>query len=177
MRALKPVLAVLCLFALACSGEFFKSCTSTVVGKTVETTKEVTSGVAEGIEEGRKSGSSIDGAILVSTLDELNTHGGVQVVAIEGTGASSCRVVLGVENREATPLRLTGLQVRALDKQGFAVEPMGGAIGEVTVPPRAKEKVTIELGIAAEQVGSVRAWEVDLPLVPPTPAPAEAPPG
>ena len=164
MRRLKLVLTLMTLSLLACSGDFFKSCTSKVVGTTVETTKEVTTGVAEGIEEGRKSGTSIDGALLVSSMEEVAAHGGLSVAAIEVVDAASCRVVLAVENKGETPLRVMNLEVSALDKGGFVQRPTSSTSGEITVPPRAKERVMVDLAIPADQVGAVRAWNTDLAL-------------
>ena len=168
MRRLTLALVPMSLSLLACSGDFFKSCTSKVVGTTVETTKEVTTGVAEGIAEGRKSGTSLDGAVLVSSLAELSAVGGLGVVAIETVDEANARVVLAVENKGDAPLRVIGLKVSAIDKQGFAQRPTTEPSSEITVPPRAKERVTFDLGIPAANVASVRVWDTDLPM----PAPA-----
>lgn len=168
MRRLKLVLALMSLSLLACSGDFFKSCTSTVVGTTVETTKEVTTGVVEGIEEGRKSGTSIDGALVVSSMDEVGAHGGISVVSVDAVDATNSRVTLALENSGEQPLRITSLEISALDKGGFVQRPTSSVPGEVTVPPRAKERLVVELPIAADQVGTVRAWATDLAI----PAPA-----
>ncbi len=168
MRPLKPVLALLSLSLLACSGDFFKSCTSKVVGTTVETTKEVTTGVAEGFEEGRKSGTSIDGAVLVSTMEEVAAHGSISVAGVEAIDGSNSRVVFALENRGEQPLRFMNLEFSALDKGGFVQQATVPAPTEMTVPPRAKTRVTMDLPVAADQVGVVRAWTTDLTL----PAPA-----
>lgn len=163
MRRLTLVMIPMSLCLLACTGDFFKSCTSKVVGTTVETTKEVTTGVAEGIEEGRKSGTSVDGAVLVSSLAELQAQGGLSVVGVEDIEGGS-RVTLAVENRGDQPLRVIDLAVSALDRQGFVQKPTTAPDSEVTVPPRAKEKVSFDLSVAAKDVGAVRAWDADLPM-------------
>ena len=164
MRALKLVLALSAVPLLACSGDFFKACTATVVGTTVETTKEVTTGVAEGIAEGRKSGASIDGALLVSTMDEVNANGGLAVVSVEAVEGGGSRVTLAVENKGEQPMRVMNLELSALDTDGFVQRPRSSVSGELTVPPRAKERIIIELDIPAEKVGVLRAWTTDLPL-------------
>lgn len=163
MRPLKLVLIPLALCSLACSGDVFKSCTSTLVGKTVQTTKEVTSGVAEGIEEGRKSGTSLDGAVVVSTPDELDAHGGVSLLSVEDAGESAAHVTLAFENTGDQPLRVTGIRVGVLDDQGFVQQPTVVPPTELTVPPRAKERLSFDVAIPASKVGTVRAWDRDLP--------------
>jgi len=163
MRPIRLLLVPLALSTLACSGSMFKSCTSTMVGKTVQTTKEVTSGVAEGIEEGRKAGTSVDGAVIVSTPAELDAHGGVALLSVEDAGEGAARVTLAFENKGEQPLRVTGIRVGVLDDQGFVQQPTSSPASELTVPPRAKERLSFEVGIPAAKVGTVRAWDRDLP--------------
>ncbi len=163
MRRLPAALALLALPLLACTGDFFKSCTAWVVGSTVKTTKEVGSGVVEGIAEGRKAGASVDGAVLVGSMSELAAHGDLRVQKVEPAGEGACKVVLALENRGEAPLRFLNLEVVALDSDGFLVRPSGHVPGEATVPPRAKDRLEVEFPIAAERVGVVRVWSVDLP--------------
>ena len=162
MRPLTRVLFPAALILLACSGDMVQSCTSKMVGKTVEATKGVTTGVAEGIEEGRKAGGSVDGAHLVSSMAELASTGGITVAAVEPIDDTSSRVVLAVENTSEQPLRVIGLTVSVLDTQGFVQKPTDSIPSEVTVPPRAKERVAFTVAIPAAQVGTVRAWDQDL---------------
>ncbi|HNH47698.1 MAG TPA: hypothetical protein PKY30_11700, partial [Myxococcota bacterium] len=59
-----------------------KDITSTIVGGTIGTSKEIVTGVKEGVEEGRKQGESLDGAVIVTTPDELRANGAVSVYAV-----------------------------------------------------------------------------------------------
>ena len=44
-------------------------------------------GIAEGIEQGRKQGESADGALIISTQEELAQHGGASLGGVEADGA------------------------------------------------------------------------------------------
>lgn len=153
-----------CLLSTACSGEFWRGCTSAVVGKTVETTKEVTTGVAEGLEEGRKRGTSVDGATLVSKFADFDGIGGASVYSIDALDGSAAKVVIALENTSDHPLRVSGMSVTALDKEGFVKKPEQEARSPITVPPRAKEQVELIFPLMADQVGAVRLWDNDLSM-------------
>lgn len=149
--------------ALACSGDMLRSCTSAVVGETVEATKEVTKGVAEGIDDGRKQGASVDGATLVSTWEELEGNGGLSVHEVTAEGGG-CVAVLAVANTGAAPLRLMHLEVTGLDVDGFVLKPSDHPRGQITVPAAAKDKVLIRFDVPPEKLGKLRVWGRDLPV-------------
>ena len=161
MRKLIPVFSLL---LLACSGDFWRSCTATVVGKTVETTKEVSTGVVEGVKEGRKSGESVDGALLVATYAELEAHGSVTVHELRAVDTDSSEVVLALANDSDRPIRFTELKVSALDADGFVLQPVGNVEKEKTVPPKAKDRVTVHFGVPPEKLGEVRLWDDTLEM-------------
>lgn len=154
---------------LGCSGDFWRSCTSAVVGKTVETTKGVTKGVVDGVEDGRKAGESVDGAFIVTTLEELQAHGSVSVYAVRSNGSGS-DVVLTLENTAEQPLRVSAIEVLALDAEGFVKHPARGSSLTLTVPARAKDQLTVAFDVPAENVRTVRVWGADLPVPAPRPA-------
>lgn len=155
---------VLAGLALGCSGDMWQGCTSTVVGTTVETTKEVSSGIAEGIEEGRKSGESMDGARLVTTMDELTEVGGVSVYALETDGETGTTITLAFENTLDGPLRVVGPELEVLDTDGFVARPTDDLRRELTIPPQAKDKATARVPITPDQVATVRLWGQALEL-------------
>ncbi len=167
-------LTLIAMFALSgCSGDFWRGCTSTVVGKTVETTKEVTTGVAEGIEEGRKAGKSVDGATLVASYADLEGIGAVSVHEVTGVPGAAI-VVLALDNQSDAPLRFSGLEVTVLDKDGFVQRAGTGALLQITVPPRAKERGEFRFAVSPDEVGTVRLWEEDLTM-PSAPTPSVTP--
>lgn len=142
-----------------------KDLTSFVVGETVKTGKEVTAGVVEGVEEGRKAGESVDGAVLVTTAADLDANGGVAVHAVEAGGAGS-NVSLAFDNKGDKPLRISGVEVLVLDADGFVSHPTTPVNG-VTVPPRAKDRLVVEFGVAPDKIKTVRVWGKDLAVTAP----------
>jgi hypothetical protein len=169
MKARKLASAPLIIFLIACSGGFYRDCTSTVIGKTVETSKEVTKGVSEGIEEGRKQGESADGAIIAYSLADLEDHGSMRVHSIEAKGDTQASVVLAVANDSEQPLRVVGIEVVALDADDFVHKPVSTRQKDVTVPQRAKDKVAFDFNISSDQIAMVRVWGQDLPMPEPEP--------
>lgn len=147
-----------------------KDLTSMVVGGTVSAGKEVTKGIVEGVEEGRKSGESIDGAIVVTTAAELALHGGVTVFSVKDRDGGS-DVMLAFENTGDTPLRISGVEVLALDPDGFVQRPTTED-STVTVPPHAKDSVSVHFEVAADRVKTVRVWGAEYPVPAVTPEPA-----
>ena len=160
---LRLLLGVCAALGLGCSGDMWKSCTSTVVEESVEATKEVSSGVKEGIEEGRKSGESLDGARLITDLAELKIVGGVEVYELAG-GAGSTTVVLAFSNNADVPLRISGMELEVLDDEGFVAKPSSPLRNELTVPPKAKDKAEATYPLEPHRIQTVRLWGEDLEL-------------
>lgn len=133
-----------------------KDVTSEVVSKAVQAGKDTASGIAEGIDEGRKSGSSTDGALVISKLSELEPHGALQV----RPGADN-ELELIVDNRSDRPLRLTKLDALALDPEGFAIQPTQSP-SDMTVPARAKDKAKIVFPAEGKKLAKLRVWGEDL---------------
>ncbi len=138
-----------------------KDITSMIVGGTVSAGKEVTKGIVEGVEEGRKSGESIDGAIVVTTAAELAAHGTVTVFAVRG-GPAGSEVVLAFENTGDTPLRVSDVEVLALDADAFVQRPTDGNTS-LTIPSHAKDQLVISFAVPPEKIKTVRVWGADSP--------------
>lgn len=149
-----------CLLS-GCSGSFWRSCTESVVGTTVQTTKEVTTGIADGFEEGRKAGASIDGATIVTQFGDLAGHGGATVHEVRPLEGGAI-VVLAIENTGTNPLRIVAPQVELLDTDGFVQRPSADIVQEMTVPPQAKDKLEVVFSVPPQRVAHVRLWGQDL---------------
>ena len=119
--------------------------------------KDTTQGVAEGLDQGRKAGESVDGAVIVSSAQELSGKGTVVVHAV-----TEATIVLAAENTSDRPVRLTKLNFVGLDREGFATKLTGPV--EVTVAPHAKEKITVTSAGSMKGLAKVRYWTIDLPL-------------
>ena len=159
-----PLLAL--LLAFGC-----KEITSFVVGNTVEAGKEMTKGVVEGVEEGRKQGESVDGATIVTRSEDLEANGSVSVREVTG-GDADAHVVLAFENTTDKPLRLSNVEVLALDADGFTQRPVSTEFS-LTVPPRAKDQLVVDFAVGTSKIHTVRVWGKDLvvpaPVAPATP--------
>ncbi len=162
VRKLASAPLVLCL--IACSGGFYRDCTSAVIGKTVETSKEVTKGVSEGIEEGRKKGESADGAVIAYSITDLDEQGSIMVHALQDNGNGHTDVVLAVSNDGDQPLRVVGVEVVALDAEGFVHKPVSARTANITIPPRAKDKMAFQFNLPPTDISVVRIWGEDRPV-------------
>ncbi|WP_394825488.1 hypothetical protein [Pendulispora albinea] len=136
--------------------------------KGVQVSKETAKGIEEGVEKGRKSGESVDGAVIVSSGEELKDKGSLRVYAVnKAAGAEgTSEVVLAAENTLDKPLRLTKLEFTILDREGFVKRPASVAPrSEVTVPSKAKEKITVTVTEPPERLGKLRVYGLELDLV------------
>lgn len=154
-----------CSGSMGCGGSQAKATTSAVVGKVVEISKGATAGVAEGFSEGREAGESVDGAVVVNSYKELDDVGDVSVHALRMLGEQT-QVILAIANEGDAPLRVTELRVIALDAEGFAIQPTTRAPLDVTVPPRAKERVRVTFGVGPAQIAAIRVYDHDLTELP-----------
>lgn len=141
--------------------------------KAASAAKEAAAGVAEGIEKARKETPGIDGAVVISTADELARHAELSVHAVYPDGPGGLAVVeLAVRNNHTAPLRLTGLhktgQCALMDREGFSwplVDETGLGLGEHTILPKARQKLILRFKADAAKAAGVtvygRAYPID----------------
>jgi hypothetical protein len=153
------------LLGLAASASYgCKRTAEVITEQTVKAAKDTTKGISDGIDKGRKAGESGDGAVIISSPDELRGKGTVTAHAVRRSDAGAATEVdLAVENLGDQPIRLTNLGFQAFDKDGFIKHPQG-ARNEITVPAHAKEKLTLSFDEAAVALAKVRYWTVDIDL-------------
>lgn len=156
--------ASLVTLALASAG--CKEAASTLIEQGVAAAKDTTKGIQEGVDKGRVSGESLDGANVVATATELAGKGAVSVFSVHGSdGSADTEITLAFENTTDKPLRVTKLEFVALDKDGFAKKPADAA-SELTVPPKAKDKLSFSVPEKADNLAKVRVWDKDLDIEP-----------
>ena len=146
-----------------------KEVTAWVVGETVQAGKEVTTGIVEGVEEGRKAGESVDGAVIVTNLAELQANGAVAVREVRA-GPTGSEVLLAFENTADKPMRMSGIEVIALDGEGFTLRPHSFETS-LTIPAKAKDQLSVAFVEPPERIKTLRVWGLDLPAPEPTRAP------
>lgn len=153
-----PTLVLLALSLCCAIG--CKEVTETVVEKGVKAAKNAAKGVEEGVDKGRKEGQSADDAIIVSRNDDLTGSGTISLVALRKVGTTGVELEIAFENTTTRPLRITNLEIIALDKDGFVQRPSSPPAG-LTVPPKAKDKLVVSFNGAASTLATARIWGKD----------------
>jgi hypothetical protein len=155
------VVLAACTVAASLTGAC-KQVTETVVEKGVKAAKDTTKGIEEGIEEGRKSGSSVDDAVVIAGAKELEGKGAISIRGIreQSGNPEASEVEIVVENSTDSPLRITKLEVVALDKEDFVVRPTTPP-SELTVLAKAKDRFVVPVPLAPAKISKVRIWGVD----------------
>ena len=127
-------------------------------------------GIQEGVTQGRKEGESEDGAILISSKDELMKYVTVSVLKVEDLGNERCRVTIGVKNDGDKPVRLTHLEqaksVLLLDEDGFSSlleNPMTQG-RDVTVQGRSATRVRYEFANVESKPKTLRLLDMDISI-------------
>ena len=163
IRVLFP-LSLACLL-VACSGDNAEKAASGAVSKAVELAKGAATGASKGVEEGRKASTSVDGALIVSSGEELKTALTGAVLGVETDGATE--VTLGFANEGDVPVRVTDLSqgnhVTGLDSDGYACNTLHAG-DEFTVPPQAKLKVELSFQCADKALATVRLYGIEYPV-------------
>jgi hypothetical protein len=133
-----------------------------VAEKGMKAAKDTTKGLAEGIEKGRKQGQSADDATIVSDAADLKGKGLLSLRQVRASAGDPkhAEIELVFENVTGQPLRITNLDVLALDKEGFAKRPTSTVHG-LTVPAKAKEKLVVTFDAEARSLVTARVWGVD----------------
>jgi hypothetical protein len=132
--------------------------------------KEVLSGVTEGIEEGRKSGSSTDGAKIVSNAKEVTAAVALAITKQERSGDGGVQITLAIRNDNDFPVRLTRLgelgSVALLDRDGFTyplADPrMQG--GDVTALAKSSTRVRYVFSGVEGNPAALRLYGTDIPV-------------
>jgi uncharacterized protein YcfL len=156
-------LALVTLVAVSLAG--CKSATETVVEQTVKVAKDTSKGIEDGIQKGRKEGQSADDAAIVTNYDELRGKGAITLYAVR-PGETPARAIVdfAVDNQSDRPLRVSKLEVLALDAEGFVKRPLS-PVAEVTVPPKAKEKVSVTFDAKPNALKKVRVWGIEYDVI------------
>ncbi|CAN7244814.1 hypothetical protein LJR143_000900 [Pseudoxanthomonas sp. LjRoot143] len=163
MQAIRSIalFSIACLLA-ACSGDNAEKAASGAVSKAVELAKGAATGASKGVEEGRKASTSIDGAVIVSSGDELKAALTGAVLAADKD--EPARVTLGFANDGDAPVRVTelsqGNHVTGLDSEGYACSTVH-VVDEFTVPAKAKLKVELGFQCTGKALATVRLYDVE----------------
>jgi hypothetical protein len=164
MRVSTSLLSMVAMSMLlaACSGENAEKAASGAVSKAVELAKGAATGANRGVDEGRKATTSVDGALIVSSGEELKAALTGSVLSAKKDDAT--QVTLGFTNDGAAPVRVTELSqgghVTGLDNEGYACTTLQAG-DEFTVPAKAKLKVDMRFDCADKTLAKVRLYDVE----------------
>jgi hypothetical protein len=160
MRCHGPrVIAFLAAVALGALGAGCRKMAERAAEKGVEAVKNTTKGLSDGVEKGRKEGASTDDAVVVTSLADLKGAGALTVAEVRRAGVGT-EVVLVVDNIGARPLRITRLDIFALDSKGFVKRPVATP-PEITVPAKAKDRLVVAFEAGQDKLVKARIWGID----------------
>jgi hypothetical protein len=177
---MKNVLTCVCGVALllgsfGCGGciDFSaKDAAKSVTESTVGTLKDVGAGVNEGFDEGRKGTVGPDGALIITTKDEVAKYLELAILSAKpiSTEADGVDIVLSVTNKYDQPIRMANLMRKGslvlLDKDGFATHLQDSSSNEdsITVLPGLKEKFTYRFNGKADEIVTIKIYGHDYEL-------------
>jgi hypothetical protein len=157
---------VLALAASGCDYETAEAVTEGTVERTVEVGRGIGAGITKGARQGREGTESADGAQVVSTWDQLEGRGTIEVTAVRQEGAETI-VTVRFGNDTDQPIRVSRLNVAgailAMDAEQVAY-PDRASPDDFTVHPNSRRPIDVRFAIAREQVRTVRIWGHDLSL-------------
>ncbi|QXN64233.1 MULTISPECIES: hypothetical protein [Serratia] len=148
-----------------------KDSVKSVVSGVIASGKDALSGLKDGVDDGRQSGSSIDGAIIVTDKDNLVKNVTASVSAIEKVALQEYKVTLSLRNKTNKIVRLSNLNesksLMLLDKEGF-VSPLKTALvpgdANITIPENAAVRVRYVFADVEDTPAMLRLYGLDIPV-------------
>ncbi len=142
-----------------------KSITSSITSSS----KDALSGFKEGIDEGRASGSSVDGAIIIYDLENLNKYTEIKVLKSEKTADTEYLLTLAIKNKSESAIRLTNFDdknnIYILDQDGFT-SYLNGVQSDISIPKRAASKVKLKFSEVDDVPSILRLYDLDVKVPP-----------
>ncbi|MCE0555941.1 MULTISPECIES: hypothetical protein [unclassified Motilimonas] len=143
-----------------------------------ETTKEVVSftkdffgGINEGVDEGRANTTSVDGAIVVTNLEEFEQHLLVEILTVESVAESNnLRVEVGFKNQSDKQVRIANLDdqgnVLLIDSDGYITRltHVSRHLSELTIPAKAGQKHDFIFNADISKADKLRIWQKEMEL-------------
>ena len=154
-----------------------------------ETTKEVVSftkdffkGVKDGVDSGRTSTESVDGALVVTNVELLNSLLEIEIIKVSTSSEGRfTEVEVGFKNPNEKAIRVANLYDSGvtilIDADGYSnpVERQASSESEVTVPPSAGVKHKFRFISPASKASKLRIWSREFDLTDSVTLPDPAP--
>lgn len=130
--------------------------------------KDILGGVNQGVDEGRKESTGIDGAVVVTNIDELEKSVDIELLMVRSlSNDQRTEVEIGFKNKSNTPIRIANLDDKAtvilLDTDGYAQELDNNNrhSAEITIPASAGKKHSFLFNIPVSKAKILRLWNKD----------------
>ncbi|AXH61039.1 hypothetical protein ABN306_10735 [Providencia huaxiensis] len=154
-------------FANTDDSSTIKSSVKSITSSITSSSKDALSGLKEGIDEGRTSGSSVDGAIIIYDIENLNKYIDVKVLTSEKVADNEYLLTLSVKNKSDSAVRLTNLEDKnnlyILDKDGFT-SYLSGKQEDISVPKNAASKVRLKFLEVEDEPSILRLYDLDIKI-------------
>lgn len=142
-----------------------------VVSGVISAGKDAISGVKDGVDDGRQSGSSIDGALIISDKENLAKYVSASVSSVEKVGDEEYKLTIGLRNNSDKIVRLTNLHesksLILLDKEGFISglkSPLMPTESDITIPENAATRVRYVFSQVEDTPATLRIYGMDIPV-------------
>ncbi|MBK5072372.1 hypothetical protein I2492_04995 [Budviciaceae bacterium CWB-B4] len=161
--------------ALAEDSSVVKDSIKSTVSGVIAAGKDALSGVKDGVDDGRQSGSSIDGAVIVTDKENLTKYVTVSVLSAEKVANQEYKLTLALRNNTDKIVRLSNLNesksLILIDKDGFISSlktPLTPGEFDITIPENAGVKQRYVFGGVEDVPATLRLYGMDIAV----PAPA-----
>ena len=106
------ILVLFTLIISACSDS--QDTTAEATKSVVKFSKEVLGGISSGIDEGRKEAEGIDGAVIVTNIEELEQNVEIELLKVRSlNNDQKTEIEIGLKNSSEKPIRIANLDDRA----------------------------------------------------------------
>jgi hypothetical protein len=164
--ALLVLLVLLSPYISSCSDS--KETAAEATKNVIKYGKEILGGVNQGVDEGRKESVGIDGAVVVTNINELEKNVDIELLLVRSLfNDQKTEIEIGFKNKSDTPIRIANLDdkttVLLLDTDGYAQELDSGNrhTAELTIPASAGKKHVFLFNIPVSKAKTLRLWNKD----------------
>ncbi len=142
-----------------------KETAAEVTKNAIKFSKNVLGGISDGVDEGRKEAEGIDGARIVTDIDELERYVDIKLLMVRSLDDDKrTDIEVGFRNKSDNPIRIANLDdketVLLLDADGYAQEADSGSRygAEITIPPNAGKKHNFIFNVPVSKAKALRLW-------------------
>lgn len=171
-----PIVACACMALLwagasvaeeaAPSASSLRDSAKSTMSTAISAGKNLMGGLTEGVTEGREAAEGADGATSISTFEQLEGLGTVDLLRVESQEGGVV-ATLGFKNQSDKPLRLINLTqtgaLIAIDKDGYSSALQVGLVNPdyVTIPAKVGVRQRFIFDSEGEEVQAIRLWGRD----------------